>query len=296
MQVAFVLWCRNKAPYIERSARCLFEQTLKTDLIFADHSSTDGSYEILCDLAAEHQRGKIMRCPLTNWRGILGLNAHMAWVMRQLTHEIIISASADDYNDPTRAEKVLAAFLKAKPDYVMTRVRFMTADNKVHETPSIGGDGFVPLGSNLMYQFGLQSGGAWTRELWEKVGPMRGIEAPDLILPCMAAAQGGLYMVDEALHEAINVADPHGVSTERAIQAAQDEGNDADMVRLVETNQYQFTSSHISLLERLGENNVPMNSETVQNLQTKLIVAARGWAHARDRLSLSRLEPKGLQV
>lgn len=295
-QLTLILLARNKRQMLERNLPCIFNQTLDDmKLLLSDHSSTDGSYELLCEQAAKYEGGKaveVVRCPLTESVGIMGMNAHLMWAMERVDTPYTMLASADDVCYPHYAERTLDAFETHQPDYVMSRSRFVRDGVAEHETPSIGHDSFVPLATMLSYNLSLQNGCAWTRDLWNHVAPLRGIEAPDLILPGMAAIWGGLYMIDEVLHDSTHIADLEGVSCERAMDAVQGD----EKIRLSEANAYQYSSSHFALMERMRELQIELSANTIQVLNAKLMTAADGWVKIRDFLTVKRIAPVGLRV
>lgn len=297
MKVAFVLWCRDKERTVQRAAESLLAQTYSPmEIVFSDQCSKDQTAGILknCEMGYDGPNTiSLLRCPLDGRRGIIGLNDHMRWVHSVLDADLVISASADDINHPDRAAKVVEAFKSNNAAYVLTRMKFTTEGAVVHETPSPGKSGYLSFAQNVVSQMGFSCGGAWTMDLWKKYGPMRGIEAPDLILPAMAALDGGLYLVDEVLHEGINEADPYGVSTERAIQATTD---DVEKKCLHETNWSQFCSSHYSLMHRINENKIILDEWTDKMFAQKLITSASQWSAARDALALEGIQPVGLRT
>ncbi len=296
--VAFLMCARDKAAFIRTTAASLLEQTYSPmTIVFSDHGSTDGTGEILTDLAATYEGPneiRLLSCPDTKRRGLLGLNAHLDWCMRQLDHDIVIFASADDLTYPTRAEKVVKAFADTDCDYVASRLRYINDDGpllgvgvNLHQT------GLASFALAVAYQIGIQCGCAWKRGFWLHHGPMRGVEAPDLTLSCLAALQGGLYFINETLHDGYQIADPNGVSIERAIQAAEDE---EQKWPLRELNCYQFCTGWFALRRRILEAKLNMGPEGAAALHAKLTFAGELWCMARDRLSMERISPIAMPI
>ncbi len=92
---------RDKAQWVERSARAALDQVCRPiEVILSDQGSTDGTTQILDRVATEY-RGphKLTRldCPLTDRKGMAGLNAHLEWAIAQTDCEAITPMSGDDF-------------------------------------------------------------------------------------------------------------------------------------------------------------------------------------------------------
>lgn len=294
-RIAFLLCARNKAQTVERAARSMLAQVGDPiTVVFSDHSSTDGTGAILRRLADEYQgqhKVLLLTCPATEYRGILGLNAHLAWAMEQLTdHDLVIFSSADDENYPNRAQRIAEVYEKRRCDYIATRFEVRGNPGAGYVPVEQRGDGFVPFEHLIRYHYGIRAGCAWTTELWRRHGPLRDLEAVDFIMPAMAALErrAGLYWIDEALHDSHMVADPHGVSVERAMQAVND---DVEWLRLAETNLYQFTSSHGGLMRRIADNRFSLTQAEETALARKVLTSVQRWVRLRDMLTKARMQP-----
>ncbi len=298
LRPAFLMCARNKVELIQESAERLLAQTYEPlKIIFSDHWSTDGTAELLYEIVSSYcgpHDVSVIRCPHVDRTGILGLNAHMEWAIRRIDADVIFFSSADDLQNPKRVERVMEVFAE-HPDaeYVATRCSYWMPDGtQQHHTLGVP-SGWVDLKTEVIRQVGFCTGGAYRRDLWLRCAPMRGIEAPDLIVPAMAALVGKMFYLDETLHESRHVADREGVSVERAMQAA---ANTDAFLPLIEVNQYQFCSSHFSLMRRFQEMKVQLDPETTTALVGKLMTAADRWVQWRDRLAMERVQPLQMAV
>lgn len=296
--LAFLLCVRDKVKRVEYAARSVLEQSgSSVEVIFSDHSSTDGTRELLRDLAGSYRgphKVRCLDCPSNSRSGILGLNAHINWVLPQVESDAAVFVSADDVCYPQRAERLASVFDETDADYIITRCRFFVdgEEDGTTKAPGTFGSGQVRLAQLISSQAGLWNGGAVRKRLWDKYGPLQGVEAFDLIFPALATEPlgSGLHLLDECLHDSHHVADPLGASTERAMQAAETE---EERQRLIEVNCYQFAASHFSLVRRLNSL-CTLSGETEQILGKKLFEASESWYQARDRLTMMNLPPKGL--
>ena len=146
MKTAFVIPCRNKVKYVARACQSVLDQTYPCEIIFSDQGSTDGSFEMI-QLISRNTQAKVLRCPETDPVGMAGLNAHLHWIVQQTDADIILVCSADDWNHPQRAERVVEIFQKHNADYVGTGVDFVTDQDGEFKSVGItayGTEGFVP--------------------------------------------------------------------------------------------------------------------------------------------------------
>lgn len=108
--VSVVVPAYNNVAYIEETVRSVLAQTYTDfELVVADHSSTDGTWELLQGLAAD-PRVTLMRTPA-------GGGAKRNWdaVSQAATGELIKLVCGDDVLRPTMLERQVAAFA-AHPD------------------------------------------------------------------------------------------------------------------------------------------------------------------------------------
>src|SRR6266704_582579 len=192
MKVSFIMPCRNKAPHVAEAVRSVFDQTYTPmELVFSDQGSTDGTTSILERLVNDYNgpnRVRLLNCPEIELRGMPGLNANLNWIDRHIEGDVVITSSADDLNDPYRAEYVVRAFKEFNPSYVCTGVKYTEPDGsdlRFTHFPEIR-ERWLGTAECFKYQIHSSGSSAWARDLWEKHGPLKGCEQQDMILPAMA--------------------------------------------------------------------------------------------------------------
>lgn len=297
-RVAFIMPIRNKADQVRKNAAAFLGQTQENlDIVFSDHSSEDDSAHAISDVVSgydgPHNIIRLM-APKTILRGILGYNAHLTWLHETLDHDVFVILSADDIPHPDKVKHCLRVMEETGAEYVAHRVRWVDQEGTVSvESPSFGASRVITLGENIEHQIGIQSGPCWTRTLWFRHAPMQGVEQPELILSSMAATRGKLFLLDEFLHDAVNVPDAWGVSTERAIEAAT---NNQERMRLSEANIFHMCASHSGVARRVQEKGILLTETDANPLASKLLNLGLSWVTAREKLTMQNIEPMNMRV
>lgn len=328
MKVSFIVPCRNKAFFVAKTVESVLAQTYSPmEIVLSDQGSVDGSFEIMKELADKYTGSntvRVLRCPETEFKGMAGLNAHLNWLHEQITGDIVIMCSADDLNHPDRAKYTVEAFKKHNPSYVGTCVQYMESDCVFkgaitafgHELN--GEDSFVDPVRNINELIGSSASSAWSRDLFNKYGPLNGVESQDILLPFFATLERGIFYVNKQLHAYIKHADDNNTGLEGVVRAAEKEyeelnaglekSNDKeDLAKkaiaakekhhaAIETNNYHYTSNFYAIIRRVQEMNIPITSELRDALVKKVIEAGNIWCCARDNLTMLRIEPKGMKI
>lgn len=298
MKISYLIPCRDKEERIRKALECAFNQSCEDlEIVISDHSSTDNSlaiiYEMVDSYVGPHSI-KVLKCEDTSFRGTAGLNVHLNYIMSQLDTEAVILTSCDNESEPDMAARFSWAYRCFQPDYVTGRVRFYNDGIPKHESPWFEGPSrFLSFGENLSYHYSLQCSPSWTMGLWNEIGKLEGIEAVDLLLPCLASLKGKLFGLDEILCRENRVADPYACSTERAIQATQSEN---EILQLTEVNSFHFASLFFSLADRLDKMgiDISLNDRTV--LVNKCLTASAAWAKTRENLTMAKIPPLAMRV
>lgn len=288
---------------MERAVRSVLEQTYSPmEIVLSDQGSVDGTFEIISKLANEYtgpNTVRVLQCPLTENRGMAGLNDHLNWIHTQIDSDIIIMCSADDLNHPERAKYTVEAFKEHNPSYVGTCVQYMEADCvwKGEQTAywkdgkPVEGDCFVDPVHNLNMLVGSSASSAWARDLWDKYAPLNGIESQDVLLPIFATLERGLYYVAKPLHAYIRHADVNNTGLEGVLRAAQTMEDKHAGVELVN---FHVTSNYFAILRRLSGRELP--ADFYSALINKTLDSANMWALARDSVILNRVQPKMMRI
>jgi len=301
MKTSFIIPARNKAQHVAKCIRSVFDQTYDDfELVVSVQPSEDETLAVVRDLMngyAGPKRVRVLECPDGEYRGMAGLNRHFAFIHQQIDGDIVIMCSADDYNEPERVAETVRAFETFNPSYVGTRVRYETPEGTL-----IGETGFPGQSSRhvapqeaIKHMIGSSASSAWSRDLFEKYGPLQGIEAQDMILPMMALYERGLYYIDKVLHRHVFHASADNTGLEGQMRAETDA---IEHQRLAELNGFHNVHHWLNIHEKLVAHGhyQRMNRETYDELAARIIGAAHGWAKQREHLTMLRIEPKGMQV
>jgi len=311
-KVSFIVPCRNKAHFIEKTAKSVLAQTYSPmEIILSDQGSTDDTLAILKILADEYKGPntvRVLECPDTELRGMAGLNAHLNWLHTQMTGDLVIMCSADDLNHPDRAKYTVEAWQKYNPSYIGTCVQYLTGkgENKGFTAPARD-EGWVDPVENIVNLVGSSASSCWARDLFEKYGPMRGIESQDMLLPFFGTLERGLFYINVPLHIYIEHADENNTGLGGVCRAAtlkrENATNDEELMKALEEegaatdcNNWHFTSNYFAMYRRVQEMNINILPELGQAVLQKALDGAAGWCLARDNITLARVQPKLMRI
>jgi glycosyltransferase involved in cell wall biosynthesis len=112
----------NVAPFVRQAVRSILDQTCKNlELLVVDDGSSDGTLQILDQLAAEDSRMRVIR------QEHKGVSAAANLAIQQARAEFVARIDADDVALPDRMEKQLS-FMQAHPECVALGSAMMLID------------------------------------------------------------------------------------------------------------------------------------------------------------------------
>ncbi len=149
--------------------------------------------------------------------------------------------SADDLNHEDRAKYTMEAFETHNPSYVGTGVQYCDADLQWRgeitayskDGKIVEEDGWVDPVQCINELIGSSASSAWARDLWDKLGPLKFIDAQDMMLPIMALMERGMWYVAKHLHCYIRHADVNNTGLEGCMRAAETEEDKLAWAELV---------------------------------------------------------------
>lgn len=111
--VTFALFAYNQEQYIREAIEGAFSQDYENlEIILSDDCSTDNTFKIMEECAATysgpHRVG--VRQNLQN----IGVAAHFDTLMREARGDLVVIAAGDDVSAPTRARKMVDAYIESK--------------------------------------------------------------------------------------------------------------------------------------------------------------------------------------
>ena len=119
MKVSMVVPVYNAAPFIERCARSLFEQTMDDiEYVFVDDGSTDDGIAKLLSVLEEYPNRK-PNVKIVHHAKNSGTAETRKDGCKSATGEYLIYIDSDDYADLTMAEKMYAKAKESDADMVV---------------------------------------------------------------------------------------------------------------------------------------------------------------------------------
>ncbi len=304
MNVAHLILCRDKEKWVERAMRSVFEQTFSPlTMIFSVQESKDRTAEIVQQVADSYRgpnKVLVVQCPNGEYRGMPGAIANLNFALGQIDADIIIDCSADDYNEPTRVEKIVKIFETYNPSYVGTRVQYETPEGtKVFQTDFPDRSSrHISTAELIKFQIGSSSSTAFAHDLWRKYGPFRGLESPDVMMPVMATLERGYYFIDEILHHHVFHADVENMGMEGQLRGAEQQGVAEAILQTLENNNFHCAYNWINIYQRLTQSGLAarLSQDAIAALYEKVIGNAHCFVTAREELTLKRIAPMPMRV
>jgi len=206
--VSFFIVSYKQEEYTRAAVESAFSQTYSPlEIILSDDGSPDGTFEVMKEMAATY-RGphKVMINQNSPNRRLVG---HVNELMAISSGEFVVKNDGDDISTSDRVEKLVTRWLESDKKAKLVFSATVSIDEKGqvigrHEPgkaiPDIMRKKPTPL---RIVQKDLHARGAtlsWSRELYDKFGPMsEAAIADDSILPFRAAVLGDIAYVDEPL-------------------------------------------------------------------------------------------------
>ena len=206
--VSFFVASYKQEKYTRAAVEGAFSQTYSPlEIILSDDDSPDATFEIMKEMASSYGGPhKVIINQNSPNRGLVG---NVNQLMKLSSGEFIVKSDGDDISKPDRVEKLVAHWLASKKTAKLLFSATTPIDEKgavIQEhvpgrsLPDIIRERPTPLRivKNDLYARGATL--SWSRELFDKFGPMSEIAiADDSILPFRAAAIGEILYIDEPL-------------------------------------------------------------------------------------------------
>lgn len=299
MKTAYLIHARDKMylrAHVEKCVRSAFMQTCAPiEILLSDQGSTDGTRELLQQLAAEYKGPhtvRVLDCPDTTLRGMAGLNAHMAWAMEQTDADIVLLSSADDYALPERTARTLEAFERTGCDMVGTAMYFEDpATGKVDGRSAHTKSGWANVDDMVSGKMGGSSALAVRRSFWQRIQPIPALAGYDVYLPPLAVTLGGFWYVAEPSHVYVKHADVRNMGLEGVIRALPEaERRPVDEHRL-----FQTAGAWQWVLRRMQSLQVGRPDER-SRVGEAVIAHSDAWLDTRIAMTVNRQAPQPFPI
>lgn len=239
------------------------------------------------------QKVSILECPVTDPKGMRGMNAHLDWIMSQIDEDVVIITSADDLSLPGRNAAVVAAFEKHNPSMVLNAIYFADPDGTYYGTTAakLEQDSFVDPIQCIEGLVGGSTAHAWTREFYEEAGPFEGICGFDAHWPFLATLRKGAWFIKEPNLVYVRHSDLNNTGL-GGVYLATDEDKKLAVEELMH---FQVATAYIHAA-RVMERWDCKNEEARMALYTQILGRAASWSKCREEMSVNRMQPLALKA
>lgn len=298
---ALILLNRNKVRYVRDAVKSMFMQVgPPIELILSDNGSTDGSKPLLDELARSYNgQHKVRRidCPYNDMEGMAGLNFHINWSMTQTDADVIMSLAGDDYDLAQRSELTIKAFEEKDPSMVLGGMYYVTDSMKyIGETPGLDvkdGDRWATIRDMTVNLMGGSTIQAWSREFYDKIGPMEGVGSIDIPWPFLAVLMKGAWAIATRVHCYRTVVGVGNTGLE-SVWKAYPEG-DPRRLQTEELMHFQVMNGYYFALSRM--NKLGIATEDATNAIAQCILdRSASWNNVRERMSFEKILPIPFKV
>lgn len=200
--VTFALFAYNQEKFITEAVHAALNQKYTPlQIIFSDDSSTDGTYELICEIVSKYDG--CHEVILNKNKMNLGIGAHVNRVMEMARGDFIVVAAGDDVSKPNRVQNIVDVFLNSgeKIYSVWSRAHYIDADGNMvlREFPG----GLVDFDDKTMVRNVnpvIGATHAWRREVFDFFGPlMDGVVFEDNAISFRSYLLGVIKYLDDDL-------------------------------------------------------------------------------------------------
>jgi glycosyltransferase involved in cell wall biosynthesis len=302
VKAAFIIPARNKEKWVGVAVTSALRQTYSPlEIVLSDQGSEDHTFAVMKDLASKYDgvnKVSLIDCKDTQDKGMSGLNRHIHCIMNHVDADAFIFNSADDWSHPERSSKVVKVFEDFGPDYVGTGVEYATSSDPLNtQSDGVflrnGESGFVSVKEIISERIGGSSSCAWSREFYDRVGPIPGAVGPDTYLPPLAALGKGYYFLAEILHVYFKHASPDNTGLWGVYNSMD---NAADKLRVAELECWQIAAGLKSVMDQTNKMGLKVDDESGKALMEAFLEKVSGWVEVRHQLGLNRISPMALPI
>ena len=298
MRYAYVMFARNKAPWVAETVRSMLAQTHPVDIYLSDQGSTDGTLDVIRSTVDGYNgphRIHLIECPETERHGRAGLIAHINWLQTVIDADYFITTAADDIDHRDRVKRTVEtiAALPRVPLFFGT-CQYFTGPNLEYQgiTAHPQESKWIDPIEHLRDLVGGSCSGAWSRRLLDTYGPMPDTALVDVYMPFCAALEDGFYFLHEPLHSYVWRPDPNNTGL---MGRADNSGSRRQRERIRELVQCELIGN-LYLMARIVQGLYAASPterlESILNsMYAILLTQGSGWFDARHDLVKQGIRP-----
>ena len=196
----------NQESIIRKAVEGAFAQTyIPLEIVLSDDCSTDRTFDIMREMAASYSGPH--RIVLNRNDRNMGIAGNVNRLMELSNGAFVLKFDGDDISLPQRAERLVRAWLESGEEskLVFSEVMRIDGEGTIRSRTGIDKeyaavDEPTPVEIIRRPMFALGAASGWSRELFDRFGPIgEGAIVEDIVLPFRAAAIGQIAFVDEPL-------------------------------------------------------------------------------------------------
>lgn len=202
-RISLVLLCYNQVETVRRAAESVLAQECEPlEIVMSDDASTDGTYEVLQELARDYRGPHKVRARRNACN--LGIGEHYNRLLAETHGQLIINAAGDDFSVPHRARRLIEAWdaTGGRADLVCSHVVDLDHEGQLHDVMAV--DDLAPYKTVDQWleqrPYIIGAGHAFTRRMMQRFEPLLPeVFYEDQIMVFRAIVGGGGILVDEPL-------------------------------------------------------------------------------------------------
>jgi len=193
----------NQRQWLAEAIAACFAQTCEPiEILLSDDASSDGSYELMCEMAEAYIGPHAVKCRQNEWN--LGIGQHYNRIVEASSGALIVTAAGDDISLPNRVGEILRAWdrFDNKPDLISSHLIDM--DFSGAEFDVIRVDNLAKWVSPAHWArkrpYVIGASHAFTKRLHQRFGPFASdLTYEDQVMAFRACCMGGGITVDQPL-------------------------------------------------------------------------------------------------
>jgi glycosyltransferase involved in cell wall biosynthesis len=203
--ITFALFAYNQERFIREAVEGALSQTYSPlEIILSDDCSSDGTFEIMHNLAAGYYGQQQNKIILNQNETNLGIGAHINRVMELANGELIVVAAGDDISLPHRTAEIYKSWINSDKKAFSLYSEFEMIDACGNVINGHIKNQFPQERPLLFFSKTLTSSvsgctHAWHRKVFDFFGPLPNIICEDLAIPPRSMLLGRIVCIENSL-------------------------------------------------------------------------------------------------